>query len=42
MEYLLICRRDTFGFVEFIRGNYSLNNIKETKLGIDDDYDLDF
>jgi len=22
--------------------NYSLNNIKETKLGIDDDYDLDF
>ena len=27
IEYLLICRRDTFGFVEFIRGNYSLNNI---------------
>jgi DNA-directed RNA polymerase II subunit RPB1 len=22
--------------------NYSLNNIKETKLGVDDDYDLDF
>ena len=27
IEYLLICRRDTFGFVEFIRGNYTLNNI---------------
>ena len=36
IEYLLICRRDTFGFVEFIRGNYSLNNIEYIQALIDE------
>ena len=36
IEYLLICRRDTFGFVEFIRGNYTLNNIEYIQALIDE------
>lgn len=36
IEYLLICRRDTFGFVEFIRGNYTLNNIDYIQALIDE------
>ena len=36
IEYLLICRRDTFGFVEFIRGNYSFNNIDYIQSLIDE------
>mgnify|MGYP001169232731 FL=1 len=27
IKYLMICRKDTLGYVDFIRGRYSLNNI---------------
>ena len=27
-EYLLICRKDTLGYVEFMRGKYNLENYK--------------
>jgi 8-oxo-dGTP pyrophosphatase MutT (NUDIX family) len=36
IEYLLICRRDTFGYVEFIRGNYNINNINYIQRLIDE------
>ena len=26
LKYLMICRKDTIGYIEFIRGKYSLNN----------------
>ena len=26
VEYLLICRKDTIGFIEFMRGKYAINN----------------
>jgi 8-oxo-dGTP pyrophosphatase MutT (NUDIX family) len=26
LEYLLICRKDTIGYIEFMRGKYSINN----------------
>ena len=28
IKYLLICRKDTLGYVEFIRGKYNLENYK--------------
>ena len=28
IEYLMICRRNTIGFVEFIRGKYNFTNYK--------------
>ena len=30
-KYLMIQRRDTLGFVEFMRGKYSINNINSLK-----------
>lgn len=30
-KYLLICRKDSLGFVDFLRGKYSLNNIAHIK-----------
>ena len=31
LKYLLICRKDSLGFVDFLRGKYSLNNITHIK-----------
>ena len=27
LEYLLICRKHSIGYIEFIRGNYNINNV---------------
>lgn len=27
IEYLMICRSNTFGYIDFMKGNYSLNNL---------------
>ena len=31
LKYLVICRKDSLGFVDFLRGKYSLNNISHVK-----------
>ena len=28
-QYLMIRRRDTFGYIDFIRGKYSINNVEQ-------------
>tara|TARA_Y100000591_G_C21675602_1_gene615260 strand:- start:87 stop:881 length:795 start_codon:yes stop_codon:yes gene_type:complete len=35
IKYLMICRKDTLGFVDFMRGRYNLNNIDYIKNTID-------
>ena len=35
-EYLMIRRKDTFGYIDFIRGNYSLKNISHLQTIIDE------
>lgn len=34
IKYLMICRKDTLGFVDFMRGRYNLNNINYIKNAI--------
>lgn len=34
-EYLMICRKDSFGYIDFIRGKYSLYNLDRIKQCID-------
>ena len=33
-EYLMIRRKDTFGYIDFVRGKYSLKNIGRTEIFI--------
>ena len=35
IEYLMICRKDTLGYLDFIRGRYNLQNIEYIKTIID-------
>jgi ADP-ribose pyrophosphatase YjhB (NUDIX family) len=35
-KYLMICRSKSFGYIEFILGEYSLNNIKQIQCLIDE------
>ena len=35
-EYLLICRKDTLGFIDFMRGKYSYSNVSHLKNIIDE------
>lgn len=36
IEYLMICRSNTFGYIDFMKGNYSLSNIKHIKVLINE------
>ena len=36
IEYLMICRSNTFGYIDFMKGNYSLNNIDHIRILIDE------
>ena len=35
-EYLMICRKNTFGYIDFVRGNYSINNTIQIQIIIDE------
>jgi ADP-ribose pyrophosphatase YjhB (NUDIX family) len=36
IEYLMICRSNTFGYIDFIKGNYSLNNLEHVQVLINE------
>ena len=36
LKYLLICRKDSLGFVDFVRGKYNLNNLNHVSKLIDE------
>jgi len=36
IEYLMICRSNTFGYIDFIKGNYSLNNLQHIQVLINE------
>jgi len=36
LEFLMICRAHSFGFIDFIKGNYSISNLKHLQSIIDE------
>jgi len=36
IEYLMICRSNTFGYIDFMKGNYSLNNLEHVQVLINE------
>ena len=36
IQYLMICRSNTFGYIDFMKGNYSLTNIDHIRILIDE------
>jgi hypothetical protein len=36
IEYLMICRSNTFGYIDFMKGNYSLNNLEHIQVLINE------
>ena len=36
IEYLMICRSNTFGYIDFMKGNYSLNNLGHVQVLINE------
>jgi ADP-ribose pyrophosphatase YjhB (NUDIX family) len=36
IEYLMICRSNTFGYIDFMKGNYSLNNLQHIQILINE------
>jgi ADP-ribose pyrophosphatase YjhB (NUDIX family) len=36
IEYLMICRSNTFGYIDFMKGNYSLSNLQHIQILIDE------
>jgi hypothetical protein len=36
IEYLMICRSNTFGYIDFIKGNYSLNKLDHVQVLINE------
>jgi hypothetical protein len=36
IEYLMICRSNTFGYIDFMKGNYSLNNLQHIQVLINE------
>jgi len=36
IEYLMICRSNTFGYIDFMKGNYSLNNLHHVQILINE------
>ena len=36
IQYLMICRSNTFGYIDFMKGNYSLNNMEHIRVLINE------
>ena len=34
-KYLLICRSKSFGYIDFLHGNYSFNDLEQIKILVD-------